>query len=153
MITAFWQLRKDEASRPKEPPFPDERIARAVGVLQRHVPVRLDQLRGEIAAMPQEMHPARVREIARLRRVLAAVSEKPHLPLDKDYEEPVTAEMLVSALNVFYDQIYGPSKAWAGSPKVQFIAAAVHRAGWRNKTPAAIEQQLLRRRRRSTTKA
>jgi hypothetical protein len=144
LITACAQMR--EFRRPKEPQWPDERIARALGVLRSNVPKRLDELQYQIETMPEDFHPELRREITRLRCLLAAAAEKPHLPLEKDYEDrPMSAEALVGFLAAIYDQAYGPSRAWAGSSKTSFIAAAVHCAGWRDKTPAAIEQQLLRR--------
>jgi hypothetical protein len=143
-ITAWAQLREAQANRPKEGPSPDERVARAVHALRKYVPERLDRLQEEIEVMPEDMRAVRVLEIGRLGRLLAAAAEDPHLPLETYNDPQIDAGTLVSLLAFTYDSAYGSSRAWEGSPKVKFIAAAVHRAGWRNKTPAAIEQQLLR---------
>jgi len=108
-------MRESQAQWPKEPQWPDERIARAVGALRSTIPKRLDELLDEIELIPEDMRAASAsaREIARLRRLLAVAAEEPPLPLEKNNERPISAEVLVQLLDAHYDRAYGPSRAWA----------------------------------------
>jgi hypothetical protein len=149
LITAFSELRELQARWPKEKSWPDERIARAVGILRSAIPAQIEKLDYEIWTMPPDFHAVRRQEIARLERLLDAAREEPHLPLEKSYESRVDANTMVRHLAKVCDSIYGPGRYWKKSPKTLFVAAAVRKAGWKI-TEGAVEQQLLATVKRAT---